>query len=362
MAASVTTSPPRPVDPQQFSALAPDQRVTAVRSTPGTAGAAQALRIVLMLGRPRTCVPGMLGYTLGWTVAGGPMSWKLMLGLAITLVYGLIANLYNCYTDLEEDSRNLPGRVWLVMRLGHRRLLWIGHAMTAALLLLSPVYSLAYLPVMCLAMLGSHQYSFTPLRLKARPLLGLLCFSLAVFGPYLLGYLGAPRGVRPLGREAWALLAFIVLWFVAKGMVKNLPDYDGDLAAGLRTSATVFPDRGAASRAAAAMTLLAYLSVPAFVLLGAVPWRTLWALPLAVWAYLQCRAMAKAPDGPSANRVLKRDMLLSTAFLSCLLLLRTPGWATAVTVLIGAVVLLGSDRIALDSRRDRHSGAAPAKA
>ncbi len=31
---------------------------------------------------------------------------------------------------------------------------------------------------------------------------------------------------------------FLTLWFMAKGTFKNVPDYDGDLAAGVRTSAT----------------------------------------------------------------------------------------------------------------------------
>ncbi len=358
MATSVSTSMPVLPSPKEFSALAPEQRVRAVRSASGSAGVAEALRITLMLGRPRTCVPGILAYALGWTAAGGPLSAGFLLGLGITLAYGLMANLYNAYTDLEEDSRNLPGRVWLVLRLGHRRLLWTGHAVTVVLAAVSLFYSASYFLVMCPVLLGAHQYSFRPLRLKARPVLGLFAFSLAVFGPYLLGYFGAPRGVRAPEGAGWALLAFIVVWFVAKGMVKNLPDYDGDLAAGLRTSATVFPDRLSAAQAATAVTLVGYFSLPAFVVLGALPVRTLLALVWAAMAYSQCRAMAKATDGATANQVLKVDMLLSTAFLATLLLLRTPGWTTVLAVALGAAVLLGSDRIALDSRRDRDSGAA----
>ena len=41
--------------------------------------------------------------------------------------------------------------------------------------------------------------------------------------------------------QSWRYLAmwfFLTLWFMAKGTFKNVPDYDGDLAAGIRTSAT----------------------------------------------------------------------------------------------------------------------------
>lgn len=340
-------------DADEFATLSPEDRVAAVLSMRGSAPLGETARIALMLGRPRTCVPGILSFALGWTIVGGDVSALFFLGLFITFVYGLLANLYNAYTDLEEDSRNLPGRVWLVLRVGHRRVLWIGHALTAALAALSLFFGIAYLFPICLILLGAHQYSFRPLRLKARPLLGLFSFSLAVFGPYLMGYFGAPGGVRALGAAAWGLFAFIVLWFVAKGMVKNLPDYDGDHAAGLRTSATVFPDRLSAARAATTMTLIGYLSLPVFVVSGAMPIRTLLALPWAVAAFLQCRAMATAPDGPSANQILKRDMLLSTAFLATVLLLRAPGWAAVTSAVLGGVILLGSDRLALDSRRNR---------
>ncbi|MET3985334.1 4-hydroxybenzoate polyprenyltransferase [Streptomyces sp. PvR034] len=357
-ARSPAHAPPLP-GPEEFAALGPDRREEAVRTTPGTAGWGETVRITLMLGRPRTCVPGMLTFALGWTVAGGGVSGLLFAGLAISLVYGLLANTYNAYTDLAEDSRNLPGRVWQVLRIGHRRLLWISHAMSAVLIGASLFYSVAYVVPMTLALVGAHQYSFLPGRLKARPVTGLFAFSLAVFGPYLLGYFAAPTGVRRLTGDAWAILAFLIIWFVAKGMVKNLPDYDGDREAGLRTSATVFPDRLSAARAATVVTLIGYLSLTGFVLAGSLPLRTLVALPWAVAAFQQCRAMARAVENRAANAVLKADMLLSTAFLASVLVLRAPGWATALSVVIGAVILFGSDFLALDSRRKNDGATAP---
>ncbi|MFC0602223.1 UbiA family prenyltransferase [Streptomyces palmae] len=352
----MTTSAEHPAPgtpgPQEFAALSPAQREEAVRRTPGSTGWPETARIAFMLGRPRTCVPGNLAFALGWTAAGGTVSPAFFLGMFMTLIYGLMANLYNAYTDLAEDSRNLPGRVWLVLRIGHRRTVWIGHAITGLLIALTLPYSgVSLLPLMLLLLAGAHQYSFPPLRLKDGPVVGLFAFSLAVFGPFLLGAAGAPDGPWDLDGGTWALFGFLVVWFVAKGMVKNLPDFDGDRAAGLRTSATVFPSRRAAARAATVMTLIGYLSPAVFVALGLLPPRTLWALVWTVAALVQCRAMSRASTSTEANAVLKVDMLLSTAFLASVLLLHAPGWASVTGVALGAALLFGSDLLALDSRR-----------
>lgn len=349
MPPAMISEPALPDSQPEFAALDPEQREATARRSPGYLGWGASLRVVLMLGRPRTCVPGLLGFALGWAQGGGTATGLFFLGLLMSVVYGLLANVYNAYTDLAEDSRNLPSRVWLVLLVGVRRLLAISHAMVLALLVLAPLYGVAYLVPMALALAGALQYSFRPLRLKARPALGPIGMSLAVFGPYLLGYFGT--GVRMPSGDAWALLAFLILWFVPKGMLKNLPDFEGDRAAGLRTSATVFATRQAAARVAMAATLLGYLSLALFVAGQALPLRALFALPLAVAAFLQCRAMVKAPDAATANAVLKRDMLLSTAYLVAVLLLDAFDIATICSVVLGVLLLFGSDLLALDSRQ-----------
>ncbi|WP_369182246.1 UbiA family prenyltransferase [Streptomyces sp. Y1] len=349
MSPTTISEPAPPVGQAELAALDPEQREAAVRRSPGHLGWAAGLRVLVMLGRPRTCVPGLLGFAWGWARGGGAATWQFFLGLLMSVVYGLLANVYNAYTDLAEDSRNLPSRVWLVLLVGPRRMLAAGHAMVLALLALAPLYGVAYLVPMALALAGALQYSFRPLRLKARPWLGPVGMSLAVFGPYLLGYFGT--GVRMPSGAAWAVPAFLILWFVPKGMIKNLPDVEGDRAAGLRTSATVFATREAAARVAMAATLTGYLSLALFVAGGALPPRTLFALPLVVAAFRQCRAMVGAPDAATANAVLKRDMLLSTGYLVAVLLLDAFDVASVCAVALGALLLFGSDLLALDSRQ-----------
>ncbi|MFI6645580.1 UbiA family prenyltransferase [Streptomyces sp. NPDC050504] len=345
-----------PLGMTDFASLTPDERIRAVRTAPASAGAGETVRILLMLARPRTCVPSLLAFTLGWSSAGGTgVSWQLFVGLLNTVLFVLVANLYNTHTDLEEDSRNLPGRVWLVLRAGDRKVVLAAHAMSLTILLLSVLYGWQYLIAAALALLGTHQYSYAPLRLKARPVAGLLAFSLATFGSFLLGYFAAPDGVRLPDADGWQLFAFAVLWFVAKGTVKNLPDYDGDKEAGLRTSATVFAERATAARVATVLTMLVYLAPAVLVATGALTRWTLLALLWTAAAYVQCRAMALATDVRSANQVLKRDMTLSSLFLATVVVLNAPGWAAVSTVALGAVLMVGSDLVALDSRRDEDS-------
>jgi ubiquinone/menaquinone biosynthesis methyltransferase len=205
-----------------------------------------------------------------------------------------------------------------------------------------------------------HQYSFRPLRMKARPVLGLYVFAQAVVGPFLLGWF--VHGVRVPTGPVWAMLAYLFVWFVAKGLFKNVPDYEGDRAVGLRTSATVLPSRTAAARVAAAVTVAVYLALPVLLPLGAIRARVLFALPLTVVAAAQAWSLVRARDGAQANDVLRRDMVLSSVFLGVVLLLQAPTWTSAALVAVGIVVIAGTDLLAMDSRRaadaDRSGGTA----
>jgi hypothetical protein len=146
--------------------------------------------------------------------------------------------------------------------------------------------------------------------------------------------------------------AFLTLWFMAKGVFKNVPDFDGDRAAGVRTSATVCRTRRAAARIAMAATLAAYLSLGALVWSGLESRRVLLALLWIVPAAANCVRLIRADDGAAANGILRDDMFVSTGFIATLLLLISPRTESVVLVVVGGLVLLGSDIVALDSRRD----------
>jgi hypothetical protein len=112
--------------PERFRRLAPDQMAALVRSGARAPGnLLERFLVFLMLGRPRTCVPGLLGYALGFSYTGAPFSGRVLLAGFLSFLIGFSANLHNAYTDIEEDSRNLPGRVYLLAKLGYRPLFWL---------------------------------------------------------------------------------------------------------------------------------------------------------------------------------------------------------------------------------------------
>src|SRR3954471_18063181 len=120
-----TSHAPLELGPAAFRALPPDAQAEAViggrtRFRPG-----EAFRILIMLGRPRTCVPGLFAYGLGLAFAGVPSVPHTVLGAILALLVGFSANLHNTYTDVDEDCLNLPGRMWLLYRFGRPRLLLV---------------------------------------------------------------------------------------------------------------------------------------------------------------------------------------------------------------------------------------------
>jgi 4-hydroxybenzoate polyprenyltransferase len=227
---------------------------------------------------------------------------------------------------------------------------------------------------MGLAVVGLHQYSSPPVRSKGRPILGLWVFAQAVVFPFLFGWTTAPgrmletllaamtaplRGVAPppaaAAWQSWRYLAmwfFLTLWFMAKGTFKNVPDYEGDLAAGIRTSATTCRSRRAAALVAAGSTALAYASLVLLVVLGLEPSRVVLALAWLVPVVINCVRLVRADDAVAGNAILRVDMLISSGFIATLLLLVAPRLENVGVVFVGAAILLGSDLLELDSRRD----------
>jgi 4-hydroxybenzoate polyprenyltransferase/uncharacterized protein YndB with AHSA1/START domain len=370
----------RATEKASFLSLPPEEMVDSVRRGASlSTGKLERARLVIMLGRPRTCVPGLVAYALGYSYTEGGRPWRMLLGALLAVSIGFSANLHNTATDLHEDSHNLPGRVFLLAQLGYRQLIAICRVIGALMLAGACALGWHFAVFMGLAVVGLHQYSAPPIRSKGRPFLGLWVFAQAVVFPFLFGWTTEPGRMlstlvfavaTPFGghREPAAathqsfrylgMWAFLTLWFMAKGTFKNVPDFDGDRAAGVRTSATVWSTRRVAALVATAATLLAYLSLSGLVALGLEKPRVLlslvWLGPVA-W---NCVRLARANHGVPGNRILRADMLVSTGFIVTLLLLVAPGTTSLVVCAAGALVLFGSDLMGLDSRREGHVPAA----
>jgi 4-hydroxybenzoate polyprenyltransferase len=338
-----------------------------------SAGSFERLRILVMLGRPRTVVPNLLCFALGYSYTGAPGSGRMALGALLGCLIGFSANLHNTAMDLDEDSRNLPGRVLLLARVGYRPLM-VAWAAISAFMMASAIALGRYFTVfMALALVGLHQYSAPPVRSKGRPLLGLWVFAQTVVFPFLFGWTTEPgrmletllasivaalRGSAPPPADAaWqsfrylGMWFFVTVWFMAKGAFKNVPDFDGDKEAGVRTSATVFRTRRTAAMVATVATVMAYLTLVPLVAVGLERPRVLLSLLWLVPVTLNGVRLVRAEDGKTANGVLKADMLLSSGFIASLLLLVSPGVLSGTMVLAAGLLLWASDALGLDSRR-----------
>lgn len=379
-AAAEGARPPRSTNPalsageQAFLRLPPDEMARRTRAGADlSARFGERVRIFLMLGRPRTCVPNLLAFGLGYGYTGGGFSVRLLVGALLSCCIGFSANVHNAAVELEEDSQNLPGRVLLVAKFGLGRLLLWWRVLVLAMMGAALALGLYFSIFMALAIVGLHQYSAPPVRSKGRPILGLWVFAQTVVFPFLFGWTTEPgrlfenlidavvqplRGLLPpdaavshLSFRYLAMWAFVTVWFMAKGAFKNVPDFAGDKAAGVRTSATLCESQRSAAQFAALSTVLAYASLallPAFRLESPrVLWVLLWLGPVAI----NCGRLVSAEDGAAANRVLKHDMWLSTGFLASLLLLVSPALLSVTIVAAAGVLLFGSDALGLDSRR-----------
>lgn len=309
------------------------------------------------LSRPRTCLVGILAYTFGMEIAGGDWAPATVVGAVSMLLMPAIANLHNSYTDLAEDAKNLPGRVALVAAVGVgrlRRIVFLG--------LIVVVVGCAALGSagLFVGLAGAGfllSYSTPPFRAKARPVLGLLVFSMVVSVPFVLGVLtrtGEGGSDPELLRAASIWGGFLTLLFLAKGLVKNVPDYEGDLAAGVRTSASVMPSIAAAAHTAVVVTWLVYVAYPAVVFLtGAKPTlyiAAIW-IPIAAW---HVHRLMTTTDPGRLNNVLKWDMCITVGFEATLAILPRASAGALTTVALCLLLLALADVVGADSRAAIH--------
>jgi 4-hydroxybenzoate polyprenyltransferase len=308
------------------------------------------------LARPRTCLPSVLVFVLAVELVGTQWTFQAWLGVIVSFLVPFVANLHNAYTDLEEDTRNLPGRVGLVNQVGHEALSKTVKLLLATILILCATASSVALIIAVIGGLLLLSYSANPIRAKARPLLGLYVFSLVVAVPYLAGCLASNEwlSVADYRRNGaiW-LTAYFFVWFIAKGFVKNVPDYHGDKAAGLRTSATIMSSVDVAARVAAVVTISVYCLYPIVVVAVGGPWHMLYASLWIPIAAANALALMKGKTPRASNQVLKRDMVITTGFLATVVLtVAQTAQARAVAVVcVLAIVIL--DWLSRDSRDDR---------
>lgn len=336
-----------------FLGMPPEERLTWVRTSRGiTTPVTWRLARFLAFSRPRTCIPGMLAFYFATVVAGGVQAADVIVGMVVSYHIAANANLYNMYTDIEEDNENIPARVLDLGLYGRGRLLRDTHLLSAAVFLLALLVNWCFAALTLLALIGCQQYSFRPFRMKARPRLGILYFANAVAYPYVSAALASSDRLHVFGKESYTALAvYLFCWFCAKGLIKNVPDYDGDRRANLTTSATLSASRRGAAIIAAVATVLVYAAVTIPVAFGFIGGKYLIAVLWLPAASFQARRLVYESDQKSCNDMLRDDMFVSVGYLSTLILIeRISSFAVAV-VFVGLAVMLLCDRLGLDTRR-----------
>src|SRR5262249_1253238 len=134
-----------------------------------------------------------------------------------------------------EDLLNQPSRALWLERIGPVKTLAVSLVLYALAETIAVSLGLLFMLVLGCGILDSLFYSLPPLRFKTSPIRSLVSFSGAV-GLAFLGGMSINGSIDVLN-PFFLLCAYFMLTY---GVVKNLPDYQGDRRANIRTSATIF--------------------------------------------------------------------------------------------------------------------------
>jgi 4-hydroxybenzoate polyprenyltransferase len=209
---------------------------------------------ILKLSRPRTWTFIVISFLIGWALTGTQFNFSSILGMVIFVAWISNVNLLNAYTDIKEDEINLPKRVKMLRSIEDKKLKFVIIALYILPTVLASFLPLWFLIVFLLAEFDGAFYSLEPLRFKANPFLSLLSFSGAIFFPMV----GAWLLVNEI-TSLPVLILFLTLVFFVYGTVKNIPDYEGDKKANLKTTATIFDTRRKAIIFSSTLLLMPYL-------------------------------------------------------------------------------------------------------
>lgn len=216
----------------------------------------------IALSRPRTCFISVFSFLLGVKVTEG--SWSIGMSLALLSSYLVpsLANFHNAMTDGKEDSFFLSGREKALKDIGEsstKKILLIISVLLFLLLSLSSLVNLLLAPIGIVLLFA---YSREPWRFKAVPSLGAVIFSLVGVFPFLGGNLmGSWWSDIKWSSFNVVITLLILMLMIAKFFIKNLPDYEPDKSASLRTSATIFSEYKKAALVAVILEIFAYLAV-----------------------------------------------------------------------------------------------------
>jgi 4-hydroxybenzoate polyprenyltransferase len=307
--------------------------------------------LLLKLARPRTWCFIVTMFVFGYASSGDIDPLVLTLGIVIFSVMTAVSNLFNAWTGQVEDRINLPHRqVWLD-RIGAS---WTKATIVACYLVLftlpwlvSPIFAF----IVGLGALMSVIYSWGP-NLKAHPILSLVAFSTGVLVPFIAGWM-INRDFASLNPIVWVIAYF----FFAYGTLKNLPDVEGDRAAGVTTVFTMF-DRDTAAKVCFALLLSPYVALVAMMLAGVLDARFVLALVFSPVVPLLITKTLRARSQEEKESTHALGYFYQLFFFLMILLLYSANTVTILATAVVAAVAILADWLKIDSRPyDLHWGA-----
>jgi 4-hydroxybenzoate polyprenyltransferase len=301
--------------------------------------------ILFRLSGPRTWVFPSFSFILGYAVGGGGQLSQIGIGIAVASLVTAATNIINAYADRKEDATNQPQRLFWLGQIGSR------HITASLVVLYSSAVALAvylgplFMLVLGIGILNSVFYSLPPLRFKAKPFASLASFSGALGLPFL-GGLGVRGSLDLLNPMLWLLTWFMFTY----GTVKNLPDYFGDMKAGIRTSATVFKNVKMAVLFSCTLLSTPFILLVAFLSLG-----LLEPIYIADFALIPLFAfiiieMLRAKDPAGLEKAHTLGFFYAISFLLFTLVLTSPTIQSLVMVLVAYLWTLTVAKVSVHSR------------
>ncbi|AWB82006.1 prenyltransferase [Corynebacterium yudongzhengii] len=231
----------------------------------------QLLSVIIASSRPISWVNTAFPFAAGYLLAGGGLSWQLIVGTLFFLIpYNIAIYGINDVFDYESDMRN-PRKGGLEGAVLHPRwhapVLWAAGLSTSPFLLALIIGGTWASTVwLAISMFTVIAYSLKGLRFKEKPVLDSITSSSHFVTPALVG---ATLVDPVIGKNFWIALAAFFLWGTASHAFGAVQDIRADRDAGLSSIATEFGARTTTRLTvllyALAALLVAFLPSPAWV-------------------------------------------------------------------------------------------------
>lgn len=206
------------------------------------------IRTLVAFARPHTIGGTILAVLVLYLLAASTARQQSLAALTLVMIASLAVNVYivglNQLTDIAIDRINKP---WLPLASGELSIpagRWIVLASAIVALVVAALQGpVLFATIAAIAAIGTA-YSLPPLRLKRYPFWATSAITLArgcianigVYNAYALA-LGAPMGLPP---NLLAFVTFLFVFVTVIGLMKDVPDQEGDQAHGIQTLAVRF--------------------------------------------------------------------------------------------------------------------------